>query len=55
MWIDGLKICDEKIGFNWKWQSMDGAISNKSTSWGKKVQDQIQQTEEVNQVQNAVF
>ena len=36
MWIDDLKICDEKIGFNWKWQSMDGAINNKSTSWGKK-------------------
>ena len=27
MWIDGLKIYDEKIGINWKWQSMDGAIS----------------------------
>ena len=34
MWIDGLKIYDEKIGINWKWQSMDGAI--KSTAWGKK-------------------
>ena len=39
MWIDGLKIYDEKIGINWKWQSMDGAIS-KAPAWGKKVQDQ---------------
>ena len=27
MWIDGLKLYDEKIGINWKWQSMDGAIT----------------------------
>ena len=53
MWIDGLKIYDEKIGIKWKWQSMDGWCYNKSTSWGKKVQDQIQQIG-VNQVPNAV-
>ena len=35
MWIDGLKIYDEKIGINWKWQSMDGAIS-KAPLGGKK-------------------
>ena len=27
MWIDGLKIYDEKVGINWKWQSMDGVIT----------------------------
>ena len=27
MWIDGLKIYDEKVGINWKRQSMDGAIT----------------------------
>ena len=27
MWIDGLKIYDKKVGINWKWQSMDGAIT----------------------------
>ena len=52
MWIDGLKLYDEKIGINWKWQSMDGAIT-KASLGGKKVQDQIQQTE-VNQVPNVV-
>ena len=35
MWIDGLKIYDEKIGINWKWQSMDGAIT-KAPLGGKK-------------------
>jgi hypothetical protein len=24
MWINGLKLYDEKVGINWKWQSMDG-------------------------------
>ena len=41
MWIDGLKIYDEKIGINWKWQSMDGAISK--APLGEKAQDQTQQ------------
>jgi putative transposase len=27
MWIDGLKIYDKKVGINWEWQSMDGAIT----------------------------
>ena len=35
MWIDGLKIYDEKIGINWKWQSMHGAIT-KAPLGGKK-------------------
>jgi putative transposase len=35
MWIDGLKIYDEKIGIDWKWQSMDGAIT-KAPLGGKK-------------------
>ena len=35
MWIDGLKIYDKKIGINWKWQSMDGAIT-KAPLGGKK-------------------
>jgi putative transposase len=35
MWIDGLKIYDEKVGINWKWQSMDGAIT-KAPLGGKK-------------------
>ena len=35
MWIDGLKLYDEKIGINWKWQSMDGAIT-KAPLGGKK-------------------
>ena len=25
--IDGLKLYDKKFGINWKWQSMDGAIT----------------------------
>ena len=54
MWIGGLKIYDEKIGINWKWQSMDGAITK--APLGEKVQqDQIPQTEEVNQVPNVAF
>jgi len=57
MWIDGLKIYDEKVGINWKYQSingwMDGRYNNKSTSWGKKVQDRTRQIE-VHQVPNAV-
>ena len=52
MWMEGLKIYDKKVGINWKWQSMDGAIT-KSITWGKKVQDPIPQTE-VNLVPNAV-
>ena len=52
MWIDGLKTYDEKIGINWKWQSMDGAISK--APLGGKGQDQTQQIG-VNQVPNAVF
>ena len=51
--IDGLKLYDEKIGINWKWQSMDGAIT-KAPLGEKKVQDQILQTEEVNPVPNVV-
>ena len=35
MWIDGLKVYDEKIGINWTWQSMDGVII-KSTTSGEK-------------------
>ena len=35
MWIDGLKLYDEKVGINWKWQSMDGAIT-KAPLGGKK-------------------
>ena len=35
MWIDGLKIYDKKVGINWKWQSMDGAIT-KAPLGGKK-------------------
>ena len=35
MWIDGLKIYDEKVGINWKWQSMDGVIT-KAPLGGKK-------------------
>jgi putative transposase len=35
MWIDGLKLYDKKIGINWKWQSMDGAIT-KAPLGGKK-------------------
>jgi len=35
MWIDGLKIYDEKIGINWNWQSMDGART-KASLGGKK-------------------
>jgi hypothetical protein len=35
MWIDGLKIYDEKVGINWKWQSTDGAIT-KAPLGGKK-------------------
>jgi len=27
MWINGLKLYDEKVGINWKWQSMDGVIT----------------------------
>jgi len=34
-WIDGLKIYDEKVGINWKWQLMDGAIT-KAPLGGKK-------------------
>ena len=44
MWIDGLAMYDKKTGIDWKWQAMDGA-HDKSTSWGKKAQDQIPQTE----------
>ena len=35
MWIDGLKLYDEKVGINWEWQSMDGAIT-KAPLGGKK-------------------
>ena len=27
MWINGLKLYDEKVGINWKWQSMDGVVT----------------------------
>ena len=53
MWIDGLAMYDKKTGIDWKWQAMDWCYY-KSTSWGKKAQDQIPQTE-LNQVQNVVF
>ena len=33
--IDGLKLYDKKFGINWKWQSMDGAIT-KAPLGGKK-------------------
>jgi transposase len=53
MWIDGLAMYDKK---NWDRLEMAGYgwRDYKSTSWGKKAQDQILQTE-LNQVQNAVF
>ena len=53
MWIDGLAMYDKK---NWDRSEMAGYgwRDYKSTSWGKKAQDQIPQTE-LNQVQNAVF
>lgn len=53
MWIDGLAMYDKK---NWDRLEMAGYgwRDYKSTSWGKKAQDQIPQTE-LNQVQNAVF
>ena len=35
MWINGLKLYDEKVGINWKWQSMDGVITKASLE-GKK-------------------
>jgi hypothetical protein len=35
MWINGLKLYDEKVGINWKWQSMDGVIT-KAPLGGKK-------------------
>ena len=35
MWINGLKLYDEKDGINWKWQSMDGVIT-KASLGGKK-------------------
>jgi transposase len=35
MWIDSLQIYDEKVGINWKWLSMDGAIT-KALLGGKK-------------------
>jgi putative transposase len=35
MWIDSLKLYDKKIGIDWKWQSMDGAIT-KAPLGGKK-------------------
>ena len=44
MWIDGLAMYDKKTGIDWKWQAMDWCYY-KSTSWGKKAQDQIPQTE----------
>jgi transposase len=53
MWINGLKLYDEKVGINWKWQSMDGVIT-KAPLWGEKAQDQIQLIEP-NLVQNAVY
>ena len=43
MWIDGLAMYDKKTGIDWKWQAMDWCYY-KSTSWGKKAQDQIPQT-----------
>ena len=53
MWIDGLAMYDKK---NWDRLEMAGYgwCYYKSTSWGKKAQDQIPQTE-LNQVQNVVF
>jgi putative transposase len=37
MWINGLKLYDEKVGIiNWKWQSMDGWCNYKGSSWGGK-------------------
>ena len=46
MWIDGLKNYTIKklvsIGNGNQW---NGWYNNQSTTWGKKVQDQIQQTE----------
>ena len=49
-WVDHVPIKNwdrlEMAGYGWS--------DYKSTSWGKKAQDQIPQTE-LNQVQNAVF
>ena len=54
MWIDGLLEYDKKTGIDWEWQAMDGWCYYEGTTWGKKVQVQIQLTG-LNQVQNAVF
>ncbi len=27
LWVDALGLYDEKIGLDWKWQSMDGAMT----------------------------
>ena len=35
MWIDGLSVCDKKIGIDWKWQAMDGVIT-KARLGGKR-------------------
>ena len=45
MWIDGLAMYDRKTGIDWKWQAMYGWSDYKSTSWGKKAQDQIPTTD----------
>ena len=54
MWINGLSVYDDNNRIDWRWQAMDGVCYYKSTSWGKKAQDQILQTE-LNRVQNVVF
>ena len=54
IWIDGLLEYDKKTGIDWEWQAMDGWCYYEGTTWGKKVQVQIQLTG-LNQVQNAVF
>ena len=53
MWIDGLAMDDKKTGIRLEMAGY-GWCYYKSTSWGKKAQDQIPQTE-LNQVQNVVF
>lgn len=27
LWVDALQLYDERVGLNWKWQSMDGAMT----------------------------
>ena len=42
MWIDGLLEYDKKTGIDWEWQAMDRWCYYEGTTWGKKVQVQIQ-------------